>query len=71
MSQYGLRWHDICIPSFINIDTGFQGILWLSLSNLNGCNVGITEGRVLLSAPLKWAQVALCMPSSMTIGSGI
>jgi hypothetical protein len=45
MSQYGLRWHDICISSFIKIDAGFEGILRFSLSNLKGCNDGISEGR--------------------------
>jgi hypothetical protein len=35
----------IYIPRFMNIDTGVQAILRVSLRNLKGCNVGITEGR--------------------------
>jgi hypothetical protein len=30
---------------FIKIDTGVQAILRTYLSNLNGCNVGITDGQ--------------------------
>jgi hypothetical protein len=38
--------------------TGVKGILRFCLSNLKGCNVGITDGRNILSAPLKMAQLA-------------
>jgi hypothetical protein len=31
------------IPSFMKISTGVQAILSFSLSNLRGCNVGITD----------------------------
>jgi hypothetical protein len=40
----GLRWHDIYIQISMNIGTGVQAILRSCLSNLNGCNVGITDG---------------------------
>jgi uncharacterized protein YraI len=33
------------IPSFMKSGTGVQVILRLCLGNLNGCNVGITDGR--------------------------
>jgi hypothetical protein len=48
----------IYLPSFIKIDTGLQAILRFCVRNLTGCNVGITDGRDLRSAPLRWAQVA-------------
>jgi hypothetical protein len=35
----------IYISSFIKIGTGVQAILSFCLSNLKGCNVGITDGR--------------------------
>jgi hypothetical protein len=47
----------IYIPSITNIGTGVQAILSFRLSNLRGCNVGITDGRDLGSMPLGWAQV--------------
>jgi hypothetical protein len=53
-----LRWHDICIPSYMKFDTGVQAILRLGLNNLKGCNVGITDRKDLLCTPLNWAQVA-------------
>jgi hypothetical protein len=31
------------VPSFMKIDIGFQVILRISLRNLKGCNVGITD----------------------------
>jgi hypothetical protein len=33
------------LPSFMKIGTGGQAILRFCLSNLNGCNVSITEER--------------------------
>jgi hypothetical protein len=48
----------IYIPSFIKTGAGVEGILRFCLSNLKGCNIVITDGRNLGSAPLKWAQVA-------------
>jgi hypothetical protein len=36
---------------------GVKGILKFNLCNLKGCNIGITDGRDLQSAPLTWAQV--------------
>jgi hypothetical protein len=53
----GLRWHDIH-AKFHEISIDVEGILRFSFSNLKYCNVGITNGRDLCSAPLKWAQVA-------------
>jgi hypothetical protein len=53
----GLRWYDTYIPIFMKIGTGVQAILRFCLSNLNGCNVENTDGKVLWSAPLKWVQV--------------
>jgi hypothetical protein len=35
----------ICIPSFIKIGVRIQAILRFCLSNLNDCNVGITDDR--------------------------
>jgi hypothetical protein len=35
----------IYIPSLMKTGTGVQAILRFCLSNLNGCNVGITDGR--------------------------
>jgi hypothetical protein len=35
----------INIPSFRKLGTGVQAILRLCLSNLNGCDVGINDGR--------------------------
>jgi uncharacterized protein YraI len=34
------------LPSFMKIGTGIQAILRFCLSNLKGCNVGITDGRI-------------------------
>jgi hypothetical protein len=42
----------------MKIGTGAEGILRFCLSNLKGCNVGITDRKDLCSVPLKWAQVA-------------
>jgi uncharacterized protein YraI len=47
-----------CLPSFMKIATGFQAVLRFCLRDFKGCNVGITEGRNLRSAPLGWAQMA-------------
>jgi hypothetical protein len=33
------------LPSFINIATCVKSIFRIFLSNLNGCNVDITDGR--------------------------
>jgi hypothetical protein len=41
MPSYGT----IFLPSFIKIGTGVQAILKFCLSNLNGCNVGITDEK--------------------------
>jgi hypothetical protein len=46
----------IHIPSSMKVGTGIQAILRFYLSNLRGCNVGITDGRHLQSAPLRWAK---------------
>jgi hypothetical protein len=35
----------IHLPSFVKIDTGIQEILRFYFSNLNGCSVGITDGK--------------------------
>jgi hypothetical protein len=35
----------IFFPSFMNIGGGIQAMLRFILSNLNGCNVGITNGK--------------------------
>jgi hypothetical protein len=37
----------IYIQSFMKIGTGVEAILRFCLRNLRGCNVGITDGRVL------------------------
>jgi hypothetical protein len=46
------------IPGLVKIGTDVQAILQFGLRNLNGCNVGITEGTDLGSALLRWPQVA-------------
>jgi hypothetical protein len=33
------------MPDFMEIDKGVEGILRFGLSNLKGCNVGITNSR--------------------------
>jgi hypothetical protein len=33
-------------------------ILIFCLKNFNGCNIGITDGKELCSAPLRWPQAA-------------
>jgi hypothetical protein len=35
----------IYVPSFLKIGAGIQAILRFWLSNLNGCNAGITDVR--------------------------
>jgi hypothetical protein len=37
----------IYTPSFMQIDRGFQAVAWFCLSKLEGCTVGITDGKVL------------------------
>jgi hypothetical protein len=40
------KWHDgIYLPSFMKIDTGIQTVLTYGLRNVNGSNIGITDGR--------------------------
>jgi hypothetical protein len=46
------------IPIFMKIGTGVQVILRFYLRNLKGCNVGITHGTDICSAPLKRIKVA-------------
>jgi hypothetical protein len=46
------------IPSFMKTGIGAERTLRFRLSNLKGCNVGITNGRNLCSVPLKWVQAA-------------
>jgi hypothetical protein len=48
----------IYLASFVKIGKGVQEILRFGLKNLKGCNVGITDGRDIRIAPLRWAQVA-------------
>jgi hypothetical protein len=35
----------IYLPCFMKVDTGVQAILRFCLGNLNGCIIGITDGR--------------------------
>jgi hypothetical protein len=42
-----MKWHDIYIPSFMKIGKDVEGILRFCLSNLKGCNTGISNGRYL------------------------
>jgi hypothetical protein len=44
------------VPSSMKVGTSVQAILRVYLRNLRGCNVGITDGRLLQSAPLKRAK---------------
>jgi hypothetical protein len=48
----------ICISSFMKTGTDVQAILRFCLSNLRGYNVGVTDGRDLLGALLRWPLVA-------------
>jgi uncharacterized protein YraI len=48
----------IFLPSFMKINKGVQALFRFCLSNMNGCNVGSTNGKDLSNAPLRWAQVA-------------
>jgi hypothetical protein len=41
MSSCGMTF----LPSFMKIGSGVQAILRFRLSNLNGCNAGITDGK--------------------------
>jgi hypothetical protein len=45
----------------MKIDTGVEGILRFGLSNLRVCNICISGGRDVRSAPLKLTQVARYM----------
>jgi hypothetical protein len=40
----------------MKIDRGIEAILRFCVRNFRECNVGISDGRYLLSAPLKWVQ---------------
>jgi hypothetical protein len=42
----------------VKIDGGVQAILMLCLSNFNGCNVGISNGRDLGIASFRRAKMA-------------
>jgi hypothetical protein len=44
----------------LKIGTGVEGILKFCLSNLKGCNAGITAWRDLWSMSLWWLLVAWC-----------
>jgi hypothetical protein len=48
----------IYLPGSMKIATGVRAVLRVRLRNLKGCNVGITDGRDLRSAPLRWDQEA-------------
>jgi hypothetical protein len=48
----------IRVPSLIKTGTGVQAILKFGLRKLRGCNIGITDVKNLLIAPLKLTQVA-------------
>jgi hypothetical protein len=42
----------------VKIGSGIEEIFRFSLRKLKGCNDGITDGKDLSSASLKWTQVA-------------
>jgi hypothetical protein len=47
--MYCVEWAScgtVYLPRFIKIGTGDQVILRLCLSNINGCNIGVTDGGV-------------------------
>jgi hypothetical protein len=48
----------IYLMIFIKIGTGIEKIIRFFFRNLRGCNIGITDGKDLRSAPLKLTQVA-------------
>jgi hypothetical protein len=60
-----------CLRSFMRIGTGVQVVLRFNLSNLDGRNVGITDGSYSWSAPLRWTQVAWYTYRFMKNGTGI
>jgi hypothetical protein len=37
----------IFLPSFMKVSTGLRALFRFCFSNLNGCNVGITDGKEL------------------------
>jgi hypothetical protein len=45
----------IFFPNFMIIGKDVQAILKIFLSNLDGCNIGITEEKELGSASPRWA----------------
>jgi hypothetical protein len=49
----------ICVPSSMTIGLGIQVILRLLPQNLRGYDIGITGGRDLCSALLRWPYVDL------------
>jgi hypothetical protein len=63
---HGLRWHDINISDFMKIGTGVQAILRLDLRNLKGCNVGITNGRDMMTYAIEMPSCGMIyIPSFM------
>jgi hypothetical protein len=42
----------------LKVDPGVQEILRFCLSNLKSYNIGISDERNVLRAPLKWAKVS-------------
>jgi hypothetical protein len=65
MASYGMR----NIRSFMKTDADVQEILWFCVTNLRGCNVGITDGRD--CAVGMGLSAVIYTPSSIKIGSGI
>jgi hypothetical protein len=58
VSHYIISNSVIYIPSFMKLGAGFREILWSCLSNLNICNVGITDWEDLRSAGLRCAELS-------------
>jgi hypothetical protein len=54
MDSYGM----IYIPSSMNIDSSVEGIIKFSIRNLKGCNIGITDLRILWYMTLRWLYTA-------------
>jgi hypothetical protein len=61
----------IYIPSFMKIGTGIQAMLRFCLSNLRGCNVGITDGGFMKCSVEMKSGGMIYIPSFMMISSGI
>jgi hypothetical protein len=59
------------IPSFLKFGTGVQAMLRFCLSNLRGCNVGISDGKFIKYAFEMGSGSMIYIPSFIKIDLGI